>query len=597
MDRSSFFTRLKKSAEISSTSKINLNKIDPKVQLAEQRSTFSSLVKSGATVVGNPFSNYDLKVINRPTSSDLSTFAGPVTYELVSHLVKRTCFNASISEIKRLVATGSWTTIFNELFSSYTIDPPPVNPAEIQSDPLLPYPNSTGDFIGVSSPYNGNLDKQRNNLIYAQWNNYILNSPINIREKMVVFLSSVLVEQQSTIGDARFFYGYLDLLRNNAIGNYKDLVKKIVIDPGMLIYLNGSESTKSAPNENFARELQELFTIGKGAQTATGDYTNYSEKDVQSAAKVLTGWTVTAYQRGGTVSAVFNPSTHDSNSKQFSADYGNATINNVANPELEYADLIDLIFSQHATAVYIAGRIYRHFVYYYADDALATKIVGVLADTLRSNNYELLPVLKQLLQSNHFFDPLNIGCEIKDPITFTAGLQRNLGLQANGIDVISQASGLFMRLGNPDQVAGWKATYEAPDYAEWWINSISIQNRIALSDSMILGNPDALINIVTAYISVPSDPNILIDELAKLFFPSSLTSPVDAYNGPITQTQHDFLLGIILPGLTNAPYEWNDQVWSKYIANPTGANEKATLAGKLIVLFKFMFSMAEYHLS
>jgi uncharacterized protein (DUF1800 family) len=598
MDRSSFFTRLKQSAIVSGVQKPD--PIDVKRMAAEQKSTFSNLFKMGALIEGSPATNYDLININRNVPGGLGAFTGPVNYANVSHLLKRACFNASIDTIKSLVATNSWSSIFNQLFSTdltaYPIPPAPVNPAEVDTNPFLPNSttpnpnyNPTGAFIGVSSPWNSTLEKQRNGVIYAQWNDQILNSPVHIREKMVVFLSSLLVEQQSTIGDARFFYGYLNLLRTNAIGNYKTLVKSLVIDPGMLIYLNGAGSTAKAPNENFGRELQELFTISKGIQTSTGNYTNYSEQDVQAAAKVLTGWDVTAYKSAGLVSAVFNPADHDTSTKQFSADYGNATL--VNNGNLEYSDLIDLIFNQNETAIYIATRIYRYFVYYYVDAATTTNIIIPLANTLRSSNYDLLPVLKQLLESAHFFDPLNIGCVIKDPISFTAGLQRNLGIQSAGADVISQASGLSMSLGNPDQVAGWKATYETPDFSEWWINSITMEARTALSDAVVQANPNALIHIVKNYVTDPTNPDSVVDSLASLFFPSQLTPD---YPGPITPEQHDFLKGILLPGLPD--FEWEAQIWGPYNSSPSAANTNL-LAGRLTGLFKYMLSMAEYHLS
>ncbi len=597
MDRSSFFTRLKKTALISTS--VKNDPIDAKRAAAEQKSTMSALVKMGATIQGGSIANYGLDKINRTIPGGLGAFNGPVTFPLVSHLVKRTCFNASVSEINRLVSTGSWTAIFNELFSTYSIPPAPLNPAEIQTNQFLPNSttpnpnfNPTGAFIGVSSPWNATLEGQRNALVFAQWNDLILNSPINIREKMVVFLSGLLVEQQGTIGDARFFYGYLNLLRTNATGNYKNLIKQLVIDPGMLVYLNGAGSTKAAPNENFARELQELFTIGKGPQTSAGDYTNYSEQDVQAAARVLTGWDVTAWKSAGLVSAKFTAANHETADKKFSSDYGGATI--VNNNALEYADLVDLIFNQHETAVYIVSRFYQHFVYYYIDPNTMTTVIQPLADAFRSSGYEILPLLQQLLQSQHFFDPLNIGCVIKDPITFTAGLQRNLNIQKAGRNVIGDAGGLFMNLGNPDQVAGWKATYESPDFSEWWINAITMERRTALTDSIIQGNPDAIIAIVADPASVPNpaDPNALIDSLALLFFPSKLTAD---YPGPITAKQHDFLKGILLPGLPD--FEWNAQIWGPYSSNPSDAAAKNALAGRLTGLFKFMYSMAEYHLS
>ncbi len=634
MDRSSFLSRLKKSDEITKTFKspnLPTPHTDPTtLAVAQSKSTMTSLMRSGAGIQGSSLQTYALNLIHRPPSTlgltaysgDINNPSGNPTYALVSHLLKRACFNASPKDILSLVNSGmSMQAIVDSLFNPYPIPPPPVNPTEIQTDSTLPNYNPTGDFIGstIASPYNANLESQRNSLVFAQWNNLILNSPINIREKFVVFLSSLLVEIQGSINDARFFYGYLNLLRTYANNlnsssppKYSDLIKQLVIDPGMLVYLNGAGSLASAPNENFARELQELFTIGKGPETARGDYTNYSEQDVQAAAKVLTGWNVTGYQSTGPVTAVFNLANHDTSTKQFSNDYGNATIAN--NGPIEYADLIDLIFKQKATATYLATRLYREYIYYHEDSV----IVSQLADLIITNGYNLLPVLKTLLSSQYFFDAYNIGSVIKDPISLTAGLYRNLellppsGSSSPLPDAIAQASNLSMSIGNPDQVAGWKATYETPDFSEWWINSITMANRVQFTDNVVKSNPNALIALVLNYVSQfksykvatvagdPSDPDDVINSLAYLFFPYSLGENSSDYSGPISSDQHDLLKGILLPGLLD--FEWNAQIWGPYqtgLSSPGGPSQAIinVLSGRLIGLFQYMLSMAEYHLS
>ncbi len=622
MDRRAFFTRTETSLSLR-----NKTKYSRKNDFFGLNDLFSV---SAPTPSPDNLAAYTLDKINRNLTTSLSENTAGLTFEQISHLFKRTCFNASVTDIQGYVGSTAGQLVdmlFDDANNPYPtadilnpqeIDPNPNLPSSnAQPAPAVPNPayNPTGTFL-AGGYYTKKIDAQRINLVIGQWNDLIISCPIRIREKIVVFLSSYLVCQEGSVQDARLYYRYLWLLRSFTIGsglnwNFKALIKKISIDPAMLIYLDGDSSTAKAPNENYGRELQELFTIGKGVQTSAGDYTNYSENDVRSAAEVLTGYTVDGYQNrnngspvGSPIQARFVAANHNISNKTFSGDYGSKVITaNTTDGSLEISDMVDLIFSEKATALNIASRLYRTFVYYSIDAMPNNNTLGIvsqLADQLYSSGYDFQVVLKLLLKSQHFYDPLNIGCMIKDPVSFVAGAIRNIASTASAAsgDVIAEASALQMSLGNPSEVAGWKATYESPNFFEWWISTVTVDLRTIFTNGkndseggFVKGNYASFLNIIKnpQLISDPTNPDILVTGLGRLFFPSGLTND---YPGPITSQQLILLKGILLPGLPD--FEWNAQIW-------TPAEKGDTAAGllrqaHLIDLLHYMFTMAEYSL-
>lgn len=632
MDRRAFFTRTESSTKLQKKIRYSDNNKD----FFGLNNLFGSLFSNDKTGIGtaDDMAAYALNVINRTISTGLTENTAALTYEQISHLFKRTCFNASVTDIQGFV--GSTAGQLVDMLFDETNNPYPtadlLNPLEINLEPGLLVKdlayNTTGAFL-AGGYYTPAIDKQRQPLVMQQWNDLIISCPIRIREKMVVFLSSWLVCNASNVGDARLYYGYLQLLRsfttstsiaasanNRAIPalnwKIKDLVKQLTINPAMLMYLNGDGSKAGAPNENYGRELQELFTIGKGVQTGAGDYTNYSENDVQTAARVLTGWTIDGYQdrnngtpAGSPIQARFIPAQHDPGNKTFSGDYGNAVITgNTTDGTVEINAMVDLIFAQKATALNIASRLYRTFVYYSIDTGSNNNTMGVvsqLADLLYSSGYDMQVVLKLLLKSQHFYDPLNIGCIIKDPVTFVAGAFRNIAPTASAASygsVITEAAQLQMALSNVSEVAGWKATYEAPNFHEWWISTVTVDLRTIFTNGkndsnggFVKQNFGGFMTIIKnkQLITDPTDPNVLIMGLARLFFPAGLTSD---YPGPITQQQLVLLKGILLPGLPD--FEWNAQIWTP--AESGDATAAALRIAHLTDLLHYMFTMAEYSL-
>ena len=233
-------------------------------------------------------------------------------------------------------------------------------------------------------------------------------------------------------GSSSQFFDYLQLLRWGAFGNYKQLVTKMVLDNCMLNYINNNLNFVNNPNENFAREFLELHTIGKGDIAGPGDYTNYTEDDIVQAARVLTGFSNaqrhlnTDADTGIPAGKAF-PQSHDFMAKTFSNRFGGATItppsNDAAGMVAELDAFVDMIFAQEETSRNFCRRLYRFMVTRFISPEVETDIIGPLAQTFSTGNFEIKPVLEQLLQSEHFYDMDDttatdeiVGAFIKSPL-------------------------------------------------------------------------------------------------------------------------------------------------------------------------------------
>ena len=353
----------------------------------------------------------------------LEAYTGEWNFEQAAHLLRRSMFGPTKEEIEQAVELGLSGTL-DLLFQENPMPSPPVN-FNADFDPEVAVGETWVDAIYTRGDSFNMIRGSRNRSLLAWTMGTLLNSTISIREKMTLFWHNHFVVQNSVVRDPKFLYNYISLLRENAMGNFKELVKKISIDPAMLRYLNGTENTKNNPNENYARELMELFTMGKGDLAGPGDYTTFTEDDVIAAAKILTGWRAFGYLSANAdnpPSARFIRSRHDLGSKQLSHRFNNAVIDNA--DEKEFENFIDLIFQQEVVARFICRKLYRWFVYYVVDDTVEQSIIEPMAQLLVDNNFEIAPVLKTFLSSQHFFDANLIGPMIKHPLDFVVGLFR-----------------------------------------------------------------------------------------------------------------------------------------------------------------------------
>ena len=513
------------------------------------------------------YANTKLPTAARSTAG-LSPYVGPWGYAQAAHLLRRCLFGPTRTEITT-AASQSLTQVMNTLLAAPPAPAPPLNVSA----------TDTSVAIGqtwVAQPFDQNFEGVRRTSLRSWWMGQLLGQGPSLVEKMTLFWHNHFVIELGDINDARYGYQYCALLRQHALGNVQRLTEDITVAPAMLRYLNGNQSTATAPNENYGRELLELFTVGKGPLIGPGNYTTYTEDDVQAAARVLTGWRDNATTQAG----YFTASRHSTTTKLFSSAFQNTTITNQG--DQEYKALIALIFAQVETARFLCRKLYRWFVYYVIDATAEAQVIQPLAQLLMQNNYNVAPVLRTLLSSEHFFDAVNMGCVIKSPLDFTVGTARQLQIafpQSTSLtaqyamwNYLNSVTNLQQQyLGDPPNVAGWAAYWQTPQYYEMWINAVTLPRRNQFTDLMISTNGyttsgatikiDPIELVLTLPPATAADPNLLIAELARLLTPIELTA-----------NQLTFLNDTLLPGLPD--FEWTVE-WQEYLAAPTNATKKS----------------------
>jgi uncharacterized protein (DUF1800 family) len=525
------------------------------------------------------------------TLSGTSVYTGTFGKAELVHLLKRTLFGVRAVDIQSQ-SGKSLSAVVDTLLTAASIPAPPVNNYNDSSYTDAGVPAGQ---TWINAPYtDGTADSRRAASLKAWWVGRMLAQQQTIEEKMVLFWHNHFSTQVSVIGDARYEYKHNALLRQYALGNFKQLVKQITLDPAMLRYLNGYQNVKTSPNENYGRELQELFTVGKGPNS------KYTEDDVKAAAKVLTGFNV----NGTTIASTFDAAKHDVTNKQFSAFYSNKLITGKTGTAgaTEVDDLMDMIFGTQECALFICRKLYRFFVYYDIDAATEANVIAPLATIFRNNNYEIKPVLKALLTSDHFFDPLNKGCIIKSPIDLYVGVCRDLGItfpaESDYVNayymwdyIRAQAATISQNIGDPPNVAGWPAYYLEPQYHELWINTDTLPKRNQFTDNMIAKgytrNGKTIVIDPIAFTDTlpnPTDPNALVaDALAQLYVVN------------VSQQLKDFLKSILLSAQL-ADHYWSD-AWYAYKSLPTDATNKKIVSTRLTAFYKYIMDLPEYQLS
>jgi uncharacterized protein (DUF1800 family) len=396
--------------------------------------------------------------------------------------------------------------------------------------------------------------------------------------------------------NAQFLYKHHSMLRSFALGNFKALMKAVTIDPAMLVYLNGQLNQAVAPDENYGRELQELFCCGKGPGSL------YTEEDVHASARVLTGWRNNA----NTISSFFDNNRHDKTNKQFSSFYNNTVIVGKSGPtagEEELDALLNMIFATNEVAEYMCRRFYRWFVYYDIDETVENNIIKPLAVIFRNANYEVAPVIRTLLMSEHFYDILSRGCQIKSPVDLAVGLCREFEISFEPAPeytinyghwnyLVNQCANLQQNIGDPPDVSGWKAYYQEPQFYEIWINSDTLPKRNQFTDTMVMngftfGGKRMIIDGAefAKTLTNPGDPNQLINDLTKLMY------RLDISDASKAQIKKDILLGG-----QSEDYYWTN-AWNQFVNNPGDMANTTTVRNYIRDLLKYLMNLAEYQLA
>lgn len=537
----------------------------------------------------------------RGLQSGLAPYNGPWGTEEKVHLLKRTQFGVSpfnLSQINNLSPDQTINLLLSPSAESQN-PPPPLKNYDNSSIPVtdLDYNLSQGTtWVNTYSP-DGTVNSKRMLSLKAWWTGLMLNQDHSILEKMVLFWHNHFATETKDYGRASFGYRHLSLIRQYALGNFKSFVKAMTTDIAMLRYLNGYLNTATAPDENYGRELQELFTLGKDNNP------NYTEDDVKAAARVLTGWSINFT----TETVSFVASRHDKNNKLFSSFFGNTIITGKSDNsagDTELSELINLIFSKkQEVSEFIIRKLYRWFCYYSIDASTEANVIKPLAQIFINSNWEIKPVLAALLKSEHFFDPFNRGCIIKNPADHLIGLCREFNVifppstdYVNSYNMWNYirglASNLQMDLGDPPNVSGWPAYYQIPLFYRTWINSDTLPKRNRYTDTLVnsgytQNSKKIIIDAIafTKSLPNPSDPNALIDDALTILL-----------SVPLSSTAKQLIKKQILLSNQLQDHYWTD-AWNAHITNPLDAAALNIVNTRLKNLYSYFMKLAEFQLN
>jgi uncharacterized protein (DUF1800 family) len=389
----------------------------------------------------------DVAGIARPAGRlDLATalepYRGPWNARLAAHLLRRAGFGGTSAEVGRLAAMPMHVAV-DSLVNFPSTDalpgPPPLyDPREaIRQNFMGAMRAMIGDDTQRREIFKQIRKGERDSAIALQrwWLNRMLNSPAPLQEKMALYFHGHFTTATIQKGvTPQMTYDQNQLFRDNALGNLRDLTWKVSTDPAMLIYLDNARSDAEHPNENYARELMELFTLGVD---------HYTENDVRESARAWTGWIVA--RRTG--KAQFVASRHDGGTKTFLGRTGN----------FDGQDIVDIIYQQPACAEFWAANLLNFFAYNNPEPQL----IGSVAALIRKNDYNLRSVMSTLLRSNLFYSERAYRALVKSPVEFVVGTYKTLGLTQ--IDETAQRA--LVQMGQilfyPPNVAGW------PGGANW----------------------------------------------------------------------------------------------------------------------------------
>lgn len=354
------------------------------------------------------------------------------------HLLWRAGFGIGIHQIDDL-KNKSIKTLMAELLNEGSF-------SEITYD--TPDPDSAADYMNSTAPAEKKkemqrLNREQNNELNLNFLNTIVNSKEQMREKMAFFWHGHFA---SRVVNPKFNKQLLNTIRKNALGDFKDLLFEVSQSPAMLNFLNNQQNKKDHPNENFAREVMELFTMGRG---------NYTEKDVREGARAFTGW---SYDKEGNFKERKN--LHDEGSKTFLGKTGN----------FSGSDVLNTILEQKVTAQFITTKIYKFFV----NEKVDQDIVSKLSTSFYNSGYDIKKLMTDIFSSTWFYDQKNIGNRIKSPVELMAGMMRILPMHIqNPENLIVYQKLLGQMLLYPPNVAGW------PN-GRSWIDSSTLMVRLQI---------------------------------------------------------------------------------------------------------------------
>ena len=527
------------------------------------------------------------------TQYAIPAYAGPWTRVQAGHLLRRAVFGPTATEIRQATTRGLQTTL-NQLLTDTFASPRPLN-YSFTGDPAIPVGTTW-----VNKPYGPNDNENYRNTSLSAWfvHNKI-DGPVNLREKMHLLwinhfgLRSVI--------DHRTEHQYFELLYTHGMRNFRALLEAVTVNPAMLQFLDGQTNISDNPNENYAREFLELFTIQKGEQVGESDYTNYTEQDVAELARCFTGWRNNNFvfsSDNTRVASYFDADKHDAGTKTLSPRLDSVVIaNGGAN---EYKRVIDILLRKEQTARALCREFYRFFVYSEISEEVEATIIAPLAGLLMAERYDVKPVLRALLGSQHFFDVARRGAIIKNPYEYVLGISRtllgyghlNLNLRQYyimGAKLQDYATRMNMDFKNLPTVSGWRAYYQGPDYSRHWATPVTLQRRQETLNEIVTGSLHAenfLLQIdwfaALQSFEEPGELDALIGELLNTFLPRQLTE------GQIAELKQ-----VVLQGLPDNTWR---VLYAQTLSNPNDEDSRRLLTSRFQQLVRAVLELPEYHL-
>lgn len=411
-----------------------------------------------AATVSSPASTSYRPAGSLNLATALAPYAGPWDTRLAAHLLRRAGFGGSPTDVARIAGMSMHDAV--ESFINFAPMPSLTERPSLENDaypvgmrPAMMSPEERKAF----NMQQGKLRRQDAIAMQAWWLDRMIATPNPLQEKMTLFWHGHFT---TSYQKTRFADGIVDqnnLFREYALGNIHDLTLHVSQDPAMLRYLDNNLNVKAHPNENYARELMELFTLGIG---------NYTEADVRESARAFTGWSVD--RRAGTFTN--NAYQHDDGQKTFLGQTGNFAGNNI----------VDIIFQQPAAARLFANRLLSFFLYSDPEPEL----VEAFAAILRKNNYVLKPAMSILLQSNVFYSDRAYRALVKSPVEFVVGSYQLYGIPKSDVAALGALRRMSQILFYPPNVKGW-------DGGAAWLNSQTLLTRENFASSLQTKMTDA----------------------------------------------------------------------------------------------------------
>ncbi len=378
-----------------------------------------------------------------------------------------------------------------------------------------------------------------------------------LKGRLAFFWSNHFVTELESYFYAPYLFQYYDTLQTHCLGNFKNFVSAMGTNSTMLLYLNGFENTETSPNENYARELYELFTMGEG--------NGYTQSDITETARALTG-----YNHWDTFGAqiYFDESTHDTGSKTIFNQTGN----------WGYNDVINILFEQHGEQIAntVITKLYQFFVSPAVDDYILDTIIEPLSQVFIDNNYELAPVLRQLLKSEHFFDDRARGVVVKSPLDLIVGFTKDSGFLYNDtlVEAFLYYAGLMgQEILDPPDVSGWQRD-------ETWINSSTLTGRWQLLDLYLnylygQGLEYTFVDLARELSNDSIDPEFIARTMVDYLLPKQL----------YTATDYD-----------TATIVFKADVPQNYYDNMTWSLNWSSAPNQVYLLLKHIFRIPEFQL-